>query len=133
MTKQEKADWLTGNDLDDAGYQPKPESAIRLHNSKETTKHLVMKSLVVMMLQRKGRRWDTEVKCPNGRVDVLDFGPPDGGALVYEIETSPTPSVGKEKAEKYAIGPVRDVIVLDAAEAPNELPQLAAWIEQRVV
>lgn len=130
--KQEKADWATGQDLDDVGFEVQP-AAVRLHGSGESTKHLVIKALICRVLQRKGRRWDTEVKCPGGRVDVLDYGPADGGAVVYEVQTDCTPQERIDKAEQYVRGPVRDVLFMDPSEAPNELPELAAWVEERVI
>lgn len=132
MTAQEKEDWLKGKDLGQMGWDLRP-SAVRLHGSNETTKHLLIKALIAKMLQREGRRWDTEVVGPDGRVDVLDLGPPDGKAVAYEVQTNATPQEKRDKVEQYVGGPVRDVIFLDPAEAPNSVPELAAWVEQRVV
>lgn len=132
MTKQGKEDWLKNNDLHTEGYEPKP-SAVRLHGSRETTKHLLIKTLIAKRLQKEGRRWDTEVSGPNGRVDVLDYGPPEGSPVVYEVQTGCTPQDRREKAEQYAVGPIRDVLFLDPEDAPDDIEALEEWVGERVV
>lgn len=131
--KQDKADWQKERDLDDEGYQINPEPAIRPHGSNETPKHLIIKSLIVRALMQEGRSWDTEVKGPNGRVDVLDYGPPEGNPVVYEVETGCTQATRREKARKYAVGPVRDVLFIDPEDAPDDIAALTEYVEQRVV
>jgi hypothetical protein len=133
MSAQEREDWIKGQDLDDAGYAPKPEPAIRLHGSNETTKHLMLKSLVAQVLRERGHKFDTEVKGPNGRVDVLDFGLPDSKPVVYEVETDLTPQARREKAAQYAVGPVRDVLFLDPTDAPDDIHAMKEWVEEQVV
>ena len=132
MTKQDRAEWLTEQDLGESGYKPKPESAVRLHGTRETTKHLVLKALVAQVIQERGRRYDTEVLGPNGRVDVLDFGEPDGSPVVYEIQTDCTPKERREKAAQYAVGPVRDVLFIDPTDAPDDIHEMKAYVEQQV-
>jgi len=132
-SKQEKDEWVKGKQLTDTGYEPKPESAIRLHGSNETTKHLMVKALVAQVLRERGHRFDTEVLGPNGRVDVLDFGLPDSKPVVYEVETDLTPQTRREKATEYAVGPVRDVLFLDPTEAPDDIQAMKEWVEHEVV
>lgn len=131
-SKAERDRWETKQDLDDSGYDVKP-AAVRLHGKNETTKHAVIKTLLARALQKRDRRWDTEVAGPNGRVDVLDFGPADGEAVVYEVQTNCTPQDRRKKAKQYAVGPVRDVLFLDPEEAPDEMDALEDWVEAHVV
>ena len=92
-----------------------------------------MKAVLALKLQRAGRRWDTEVNSAGGRVDVLDLGPPDGRAVVYEVETGATPEKRREKASQYAGGAVRDVITVDPAEAPGEPREILGWLDNFVI
>lgn len=133
MSRQEKDEWVKGKQLTETGYEPKHESAIRLHNSNETTKHLMVKALVAQVLRERGHRFDTEVLGPNGRVDVLDFGLPDSRPVVYEVETDCSPQKRREKAKAYAVGPVRDVLFLDPTDAPDDVHDLKEWVEGEVV
>lgn len=97
-----------------------------------------MKLLVCREIHRRGHPFATEVELPDGSVvDVLDYGPPDGNAVVYEVESKPTPSRTQEKVEQYT-QPwiIRDVLVLDLRDTPTELPvlsALSAWVTEQVV
>ena len=108
------------------------QRTVELHNRNETPKHAVMKLLLALALERRGRVWGTEVQIDGGRCDVLDWGPPDGCAVVYEIETDCTPHRKQEKIEQYCSWIVRDVLVLDPTDAPDNLLELWRWIETRV-
>jgi len=52
---------------------------------------------------------------------------------VYEVETGATPARRKEKVQQYAVGPVRDVIVLDPEDAPDNVQEMQAWAERQVI
>lgn len=108
--------------------------AVHLHNSSETAKHLIVKALLAWAIQRRGRPWATEVRVGDrGVADVLDWGPKDGRAVVYEVETNPTPERVERKVEQFVGGPVRDVLVVPVDEAPGELATLVEWTEKFVV
>lgn len=102
--------------------------SIYLHNKSETAKHLVMKALLALHLQQRGRPWGTEVDVGNGVVDVLDWGPPDAKAIAFEIETGCTPERKRQKVAQYTNWIVRDVIVLKPEDAPDEIPKLYRWV-----
>lgn len=138
MTDKQTADqYHKRQSFEAAGYQPRFDNGIRLHGPHETAKHAVLKTLVARELaKRRGPDgYDTEVKCPGGRVDVLDFGPPDEPPAVYEIETNASRTVKLAKADQYALGPVppERVYFLDPTEAPDELDALVEWVERQVV
>lgn len=120
--------------LRQAGLDPEP-GQIELHNSRETALHAVVEVLVCREIRSRGRPFATEVELPNGSVaDVLDYGPPDEQAVVYEAESEPTPSRIREKAEQYT-HPwiIRDVLVLDLRGAPTGLLALSERVAERVV
>ena len=133
--KREAGQWKDRQDLEDTGYEPRWDNGVFLHGQGETAKHAHVKLALARVLQQKRGKngWDTEVPGPNGRVDVLDLGPTDGQPVVYEVETGATPARRKEKAEQYAVGPVRDVIVLDPTDAPDDVQSLHEWAEREVI
>jgi hypothetical protein len=135
MTKREKEQWKVRLDLENTGYEPRWDNGVFLHGQGETAKHAHVKLALARVLQQKRGKdgWDTEVPGPNGRVDVLDLGPTDGQPVVYEVESNATPARRAEKAEQYAVGPVRDVIVLDPTDAPDSVEEMEAWAEGQVV
>lgn len=94
-----------------------------------------MKLLVCRKIHNRGRPFATEVDLPDGSVvDVLDYGPPDGYAVVYEVESEPTPSRIEAKVERHT-RPwiIRDVLALDCRDAPTDLSALSEWVSERVV
>lgn len=130
--KRTKTEWVKGKRLEEEGFQTKP-SAVRLHGRNETLKHLLVKAAIAREIQRQGRGWDTEVKGPDGRVDVLDLGPPDGKPVVYEVETGVTPKQHRAKVAQYNTDVVRDVLVVDPEDAPDEIPALEEWVGEQVL
>lgn len=132
-SKQDHDEWVKGTNLTDAGFDLKPQPAVRIHNRNETDKHLLVKAMVAKVLWDRGHKFDTEVQAPGGRVDVLDFGLPEDPPVVYEVETDCSEQVREEKVAQYAVDPVRDVLFLDPTEAPDSIPELREWVERRVV
>ncbi len=138
MTDKQTADqWQKQQSFENAGYFPRDDNGIRLHSADETVKHLLVKSLVARELaKRRGPDgYDTEVRSQNGRVDVLDYGAPDEPPAVYEIQTNCTRSEKLAKVEQYAIGPIppERIYFLDPTEAPDDVHELAAWVNHEVV
>lgn len=118
MTKQEKENWKKRQSAEDAGFDPKPWEGCAVH-SQNTAKHEFVKWCLTWILDDMDRAWDTETQCESGRVDVFDFGSTDGEPLVYEVETGVTDRRKREKVNQYKRGPVRDVIVIDPADVPD--------------
>lgn len=132
MTAKEKDTWEKRQDAEDAGFNVRPWRGVQLH-TQNTIKHEFVKFALVWALDMHGHAWDTEVPCDTGRVDVFDCGPEDGRALVYEIETDVTPARAKEKVEQYCRGPVRDVLVIDPSDVPDELEKAIAYLSTHEV
>ena len=128
MSKTDKENWLKGKGLEKVGFDIKPP-AVRLHGNNETLEHAVLKLLVARVLQQRGRKWDTEVKGPDGRVDVLDFGPDDGKPVVWEIQTNASRQAILDKIDQYGRENIRDVMVIDPTEAPDEIQEMEEWVE----
>jgi hypothetical protein len=133
--KREAEQWKARQDLESAGYEPRFENGVFLHGCNESAKHAHVKLALARVLQEKrgSDGWDTEVQGPSGRVDVLDLGPVDGRPVVYEVETGARKQRVREKVDQYVVGPVRDVIVLDPLDAPDDVRELQGWVEGHVV
>jgi|AntDeeMinimDraft_5_1070356.scaffolds.fasta_scaffold10722_4 hypothetical protein len=132
MDKQQHDEWQKSNDAADAGYDPKPWQGVAVH-SQNTPHHEFVKFVVAWVLDDMGRSWATETVMDDGRVDVFDYGPTDGKALVYEVETGVTKPQARRKVEQYCKGPVRDVIVIDPADVPKHLDEAIEYIKSHVV
>jgi hypothetical protein len=108
---------------------------VTLHNNQETSLHLTVKSLLGWWIRRSGRPFSTEVEYPSGDVaDVIDWGPPDGRAVVFEVETEPDEHTEAVYRDKYC-GPdvIRDVEIVDLRDSPADLDDLARWVRDHVV
>lgn len=131
--KKTRANWEKKRGMErGAGFNLKP-SAIRIHSSDETPKHLLVKSMLALVLQNRERQWDTEVKGPGGRVDVLDLGPTDGKPVIYEVETDVTDTQARKKANQYAGEHVRDVIVIDPDDVPDTPTEAYQYLDREVL
>ena len=109
------------------------DEGIYLHSDNETPKHLALKAMLALLLRKKGRSFDTEARLEDkGRVDVLDWGPIDGKAVAYEVESGLTEQRKQEKIEQYVGGEVRDVIVIPVQDAPEAPKEMLDWLETYV-
>lgn len=139
MTDKATADeWQKRTDLTEQGVETRAYSSIHVDSGTETPKHLVVKALVARELQRRrgSNRWDTEVKVGEGRVDILDYGPPDEPPAIYEVETGLTRETKLSKIERYTKNtpiPETQVYFLDPLEAPDSIPELVEWVNTQVV
>ena len=127
-SKKQKDTWRKTKRLQRYGVDADP-TAVRVHSG-ETPKHVIARRLVGHVLSQANRAWDEEVETKHGRIDVVDYGSVDEAPLAVECETNLTESTKREKIEKYVPrGPCRDVIFLQLSDAPNEIDELAEWIE----
>lgn len=132
MTKSDKQNWKKRKDFEAQDIDPTPWEGLSVH-SQNTLRHEYVKFVLSYLLDTKDRQWDSEVQFPDGRVDILDFGPDDGKPIVYEVETNVTDRRAREKIDQYCVGPVRDVIVIDPADVPREFETAVEWLDENVV
>lgn len=128
MSKQERDTSSKRQSAEDAGYNPKPWDGLHIHAG-NTPKHEFVKFCICFILEDIGHEWDSETTCETGRVDVFDFGPTDGRALVYEVETDVTPAQAQSKVNQYRRGPVRDVIVIDPDDVPDRFDEAIEYLQ----
>lgn len=124
----DKEKWMQKKDLENEGWSL-DGSDISIHSSDETPRHLTLKTMAALKLQRMGRAWECEVEMGDkGVVDILAWGS-GGKATVYEMETAYSPERAREKADQYAGGMVRDVIVIPVKEAPESPGDMLEWLD----
>lgn len=128
MSKQDVDEWQKRNDAEAAGIEPKPWRGVVIHLN--SAKHEFVKFALAYALEKHDRDWDTETTTNDGRVDVFDFGPVDGSPLVYEVETDLTPAQKRRKVDQYAKGPIRDVLVIDPADVPDNYEAAIEYVEE---
>lgn len=131
--KQDHDDYVKRQELEQLGFDVHKQPAVHLDSVRETDRHAHVKLALAREIHSRGRRFDTEVAGPGGRVDVLDLGAPGDDVLVYEVETDVTDTRRREKANQYASGPVRDVIVVDPTSAPLNIKDLSVWASGVIV
>lgn len=129
MNKSEK-DTYDKRTSGSGGFEPKEWRGVRTDDT-NTRKHEFCKFAMSRALSESDHEWDTEVECDAGRVDVFDFGPVDGKPVVFEFETSYSPARVEEKREQYNCELLRDVIVIDPAEVPDELDAAVEYFKNR--
>ena len=130
--KQQHDSWKKRKQLESEGFNIKPNRGVKLH-SHNTPKHEFVKTMLCFALDELGREWDTEVTCATGRVDVYSAGPVDGAPVVYEVETGVTRKQALEKADQYAIGPIRDVIVIDPEDVPDAPAEAIDYLQTTAI
>lgn len=103
----------------------------RFHSA-EGFRHHQVKNAIAYLINQAGRDVGLEVETPDGEIDILDAGRSDEGALAIEVQTDCTPQERKDKAQQYTSELIRDVVVIDPTEAPDDLTELESWIRERI-
>lgn len=130
----DKEEWKRGSDLLEEGMGA-IYNDVGIHSSDETLRHYVVKAVLAKCLHDAGRSWGCEVELGGGRgvVDIIDLGPADGRAIVYEVESTVTPQRKQAKVDQYVGGLVRDVIVIPAEECPADWRAIPEWLQGYVL
>lgn len=133
MTKNDRENWKKRKDLEDNNIDLKPWDGLNVEHQ-NTAKHEFVKFCLSLVLYEKGRKWDSEVRFPNGReADIVDLGPSDGQPVVYEVETDVTPKRKQQKLNHFHVEPIRDVIIIDPADVPDSLDEAIEYLRTREV
>ena len=133
MTKTDRENWKKRKDLENESIDVKPWRGVQAEFN-NTYKHEFVKWALACAIYERDRAWDTEVTFPNGReADVIDLGPDDGQPTVYEVETGYTDADVKRKLNHFHIGPIRDVILIDPADVPDDPEAAVEYLLDNVV
>jgi len=103
------------------------KSCLFMHNDKESTKHWVIKALLLKILRGLGRTVGTEIETRGGVVDVLDAD----NLVGYEIETKINRRVVEQKVKR--LWRLHDVIFIDAKKVPDDIKLAEQNLRARVV
>lgn len=105
------------------------EGVVKYHS--DGYKHFIVKSAICFVLRKNGHDFCTEHEFPNGRIcDVLDVET----FLVYECESNASSSDVEEKLGNFwDYDEVRDTIVIDPTDAPDDIGEIRDWVEDRLV
>lgn len=133
MNKSDKENWKKRKDFESDGIDLKPWEGLNAEFN-NTLKHEFVKFALAAAIYENDRVWDSEVRFPNGReADIVDLGPDDGQAVVYEVETDYTRADVERKLNHFHTDNVRDVIVIDPGDIPNDPEDAVEYLLENVV
>ncbi len=136
MTKSDRENWKKRKDFEDGGIDLKPWAGLNAEFN-NTLKHEFVKWALAAALYERDHAWDSEVNFPNGReADIVDLGPDDGEPVVYEVETDVSRADVTRKLNHFYYpyeDMIRDVIVIDPQEVPNDPEGAVEYLLEREV
>lgn len=98
-----------------------------MHNSRESTKHWMVKALLFKILRGRGRTVGTEVEVRGGIVDVLDVDKLIG----YEIECNPSEKTIKRKLKR--LWRLRDLFFIDTSKVPDNVNEAEKYLDSFII
>lgn len=115
--------------LSDSASIWKNEGKVCFHG--DAYKHYLIKAATGYILRKNDHVFTTELEFENGRIaDVMDLNT----FIVYELESNFSNSDYTEKVDNFReYENVKDVIVFDPQEAPNDLSGIKDWLEEKLV
>jgi hypothetical protein len=106
-------------------------------SSMSQAKHLVVKSLIVLMLKDKYKNQvivETERLIGRGIVcDVYQELPKEKNKIAYEVQKELTPQYIKETTKKYARFINLDLVIIPLKELPNDLDELIEKLSEYII
>ena len=103
------------------------KNCLFMHNSRESTKHWTIKSIIFKILRERGRTVGTEVEVRGGIVDVLDVN----SFIGYEIESNISQKAMLQKTKR--LWRLHDVIFIDAKKVPDSIQDAEKYLRTIVV
>lgn len=103
------------------------KNCLFMHNSRESTKHWVIKSIVFKLLRERGRTVGTEVELRGGIVDVLDVD----NFIGYEIESKINKRSVQQKSKR--LWRLHDVIFIDATKIPDSIKAAEEYLRELII
>lgn len=103
------------------------KNCLFLHNSNESMKHFIVKSIIFKILRGRGRNVGTEIETRDGIADVIDLD----NLIVYEVENSSSKDKIKEKLEQFKN--FKDLFIIDPRKLPDGIEDLESALERLVV
>ena len=103
------------------------KNCLFMHNSRESTKHWMIKSIIFKILRERGRTIGTEVEVRGGIVDVLDVN----SFIGYEIESNISQKAMLQKTK--SLWKLYDVIFIDVKKVPDSIQDAEKYLRTIVV
>lgn len=103
------------------------KNCLFMHNSRESTKHWMIKSIIFKILRERGRTIGTEVEVRGGIVDVLDADTFIG----YEIESNISQKAMLQRTKR--LWKLHDVIFIDVKKVPDSIQDAEKYLRTIVV
>lgn len=103
------------------------KNCLFMHNSRESTKHWMIKSIIFKILRERGRTVGTEVEVRGGIVDVLDVN----SFIGYEIESNISQKAMLQKTKR--LWKLHDVIFIDVKKVPDSIQDAEKYLRTIVV
>lgn len=119
-------------ELQDCDIRVRQDDSVEFNSGSETQKHYLAKCAAAWVLHERGYRLNSEVVIPNGEIDIIGYNGPDNDCIAVETETSPTEDVVTEKLDKYLIGPIRDVFIINVNEVPTDFIEAVEYIRNEI-
>jgi len=122
-------------ELQDQGWEfdAHNKHAVNPHDGHETPRHYLVKAAICNRIANRPGRFVTEAEHPDrGQADIIDLRVDEPKAIVIEVETDCTRERHLEKCEQYAGPAIRDVFVVDPTEAPSNVDDWPAWLDDKL-
>lgn len=103
------------------------KNCLFMHNSRESIKHWIIKSIIFKILRERGRTVGTEVEVRGGIVDVLDVN----SFIGYEIESNISQKAMLQKTKR--LWKLHDVIFIDVKKVPDSIQDAEKYLRGIVV
>jgi len=104
-------------------------SEVCFNGGSESLRHFVGKSVAGYVCRETGYTVLSEVTVDDAVCDILAFGHQSRNPIVVEIETDKTEAVESAKLDSFAVGPVRDVFVIESKNLPPEMDEMRRYIK----
>lgn len=103
------------------------KNCLFMHNSRESIKHWIIKSIIFKILRERGRTVGTEIEVRGGIVDVLDVN----SFIGYEIESNINQKAMLQKTKQ--LWKLHDVIFIDVKKVPDSIQDAEKYLRVIVV
>jgi hypothetical protein len=116
-------------ELKDYGVEVTQTNSVEFNSGSETATHVTAKALVGHIGLSNGYRVNSEVRVPQGDVDMVIWGHPDRLSYAVELEHSPTRETVESKVDRYVNQTCLDeIVVINLNEMPENYLEATEFI-----
>jgi UTP-glucose-1-phosphate uridylyltransferase len=103
------------------------KNCLFMHNSHESTKHWIIKSIIFKILRERNRTVGAEIELRGGIVDVLDVD----NFIGYEVESNINKKSIQQKSKR--LWRLHDVVFIDVKKVPDSIEGAEKYLKKLVV